>query len=316
MNQLKTDDLIRLAEKTGLKPAELKKVLLILAQEGPIENNQLVRKTGLAKSILKDLKQNLAFLLEKPSRSTALTQSGKKAIENLVAESPKSLEEVSRQFKKILRRYQKERPLPKRKLDQFWATEETVVKRVSLMLEQGDLEGRNLLFLGDSDLTSLAAALTSQARSIQVVDLDKDVLRFLTFVSTKEKLKINCLGYDARKKLPAQLKAKFDLVFTDPPYTPDGFKLFLSRGIEALRPRNTSVIYFCYGHSRRSNERELKIQTLIAKAGLLIHLKLPAFNFYFGAESIGSTSSIYIGEITPRSKPLVKSDFSARIYSG
>lgn len=316
MKKLKRQDLITIAEGVGVKPAELRQFLTILYQEGQVENNELIRKTGLAKSILKNVKKETSFLLEKPSQVTALNPYGKKVVRELLLEIPSEIKSISQKFKKLIQCYQKQRPLPKRNFDQFWATQETVVRRVELMVNQGDLEEREILFLGDSDLTSIAAAFTKQAKSIWIVDIDKDVLDFINLISEKEKLGINCRHYDARKVLPSQLKDKFDVVFTDPPYTLAGFKLFLSRSIQALKSKNMSVVYFCYGSSRRSNERELKIQEVLVEMGILIQLKLPSFNHYLGAESIGSVSSIYIGEITPLSKPLIKGKFQGKIYTG
>jgi predicted methyltransferase len=39
----------------------------------------------------------------------------------------------------------------------------------------------------------------------------------------------------------------FDLVMTDPPYTPEGARLFLSRAVEGLRPGPGWSIAFSFG---------------------------------------------------------------------
>lgn len=314
MQSLTEENLIILAQKIGAKPAEIEKFLSILYQEGPIENNALILKMGLPKSILNDIKRELGFLLEKPSQFTSLSPRGRKIIaESLLKQETK--DNYSARIKELLSRYVKARPLPKRRLDQFWASNETIIKRALLMKQEGDLKNREILFLGDSDLTSIAVALTKEPRTIQVLDIDRDLLEFIREVSQKENLKISGDQYDVRQKPPTMLEKRFDTVFMDPPYTPEGLSLFLSRGIQMLKPENTSSIYFCYGHSRKSSERELKTQEILVKAGLLIRTKLVNFNYYKGAESIGSTSSLYIVEITPRTKVLIKGPYRGDIYS-
>lgn len=316
MQKQKQFSFILSAEKAGLKPAELRFFLTILCQEGPIENNLLLQKTGLAKSILKDIKRELSFMLEKPSAKTVLNPRGKELVNNFLATPLPSLDKAIQEITQLFKKYQSQRPPTKRNLDQFRASDETVIKRVKLMAEQGDLDGRDILFLGDSDFISLGVALTGQPGSLQVLELDEDVLNLVKLVSKREKLGISSFKYDAREPLPFSLLNRFDVVFTDPPYTLNGFQLFLSRSIQALKKRNTSTIYISYGHSRRSNERELKIQEALVKAGLLIHLKLPNFNQYLMAGSIGSSSSIYICEYTPLAKPLISGKFSDIIYTG
>lgn len=302
------------ADKAGLKPAELRLFLTLLYQEGPIENNLLLQKTSLAKSILKDIKWELSLMLEKPSAKTALNSRGKELVKSFLAHQPPSLAKVTQEINKLLKNCQ--RPPAKRNLDQFQASEETINNRIKLMADQGDLEGRKILFLGDSDLTSIGVALTGQAKSLQVLDIDEEVLNLIKLISKREKMGISCLKYDAREPLPSFLLNSSDVVFTDPPYTLNGFKLFLSRSIQTLEKRNISSLYISYGHSRRSNERELKIQEALLKAGMLIYLKLPNFNQYLGAGSIGSSSSIYVCQYTPLAKPLISGKFLDIIYTG
>jgi len=91
--------------------------------------------------------------------------------------------EQQEKFRKILARYAKDRPPPERNLDQFWATEETVLKRVAVLGNIPNIEEKQLLFLGDDDLTSLAFTLLFRARKVTVVDIDTRLLRFLEMVA-------------------------------------------------------------------------------------------------------------------------------------
>jgi predicted methyltransferase len=48
-----------------------------------------------------------------------------------------------------LKHFHGQRPKPKRNLDQFPATTETVINRALLIQEKGDLDGNEILLLGD-----------------------------------------------------------------------------------------------------------------------------------------------------------------------
>lgn len=92
-----------------------------------------------------------------------------------------------------------------------------------------------------------------------------------------------------------------------------GISPFLNRGIELLYKRLQSRIYLCYGNSDRARERELEIQRLINGKGFLVKEKLAGFNKYYGAESIGSTSSLYLCDWTPKTK--IKAPINEDIYT-
>jgi predicted methyltransferase len=63
----------------------------------------------------------------------------------------------------------------------------------------------------------------------------------------------------------------------------------------------SSKYYFvCYGYTNRETERGLKIQEIITKMGLVIQEKIRDFNNYYGAESLGSKSDLYLLQPTPK----------------
>lgn len=321
MSETKRLDLEKISLKVGLKPSELRKVLWILYRKKAIGNNELIREAGLPKSVMRDLKRALRPVLKGPSRLVALTKEGEKFIEEEILspllEQPLSLPE-GETLKKLslnkLKSFQAKRPLPKRSLDQLSATPETVLKRGLLIQDNGDLDRKSILVLGDYDLSSLGLALIGGAKRILVVDIDRRTIKLIKEISQKEGLRVDCLYYDARGQLPKNLRNSFDVVFSDPPYTPNGLRLFLSRAVEATR--NNGVLYFCYGYSRRSLERGLEAQMIFTQAGLLIESKYEDFNVYLGAESIGSRSSFYYLKATPKTKALVKEHFRGPIYTG
>lgn len=216
----------------------------------------------------------------------------------------------------LLRRHKDKRPAPERKYDQFTATIETTAKRASLLDQNEDLAGKRLLFLGDDDFTSIAVSSFGKASKVAVLDIDNRILDNIGQVAKEEGLKVDSESYDARKALPEEYKQKFDIVFTDPPYTPEGIKLFVSRAIQALDPQNQSArIYLCYGNSDRAKERFLPIYDLLTSSGLMIRWVFDKFNRYEGAESIGSASSLFILDVTSKTKALITGDYDRPIYT-
>jgi predicted methyltransferase len=220
-------------------------------------------------------------------------------------------QEKLKKLKEFLEKYKNLRAEPKREYDQFFATEETLIRRISIL--QNFMEQiKEILFLGDDDLTSLALALFHPDVKLFVVDIDKDILNFINFVSEKEKFNIETYYHDLRKPLPKDKFKKFNFIFTDPPYTPSALQLWLTRCLEASlgsgsnkkrkRPEILSSKYYfvCYGYTNRETERGLKIQEIITKMGLVIQEKIRDFNNYYGAESLGSKSDLYLLQPTPK----------------
>jgi len=218
-------------------------------------------------------------------------------------------------LKEFLEKYRPFRPKPKREYDQFLATEETLIKRVLILENLINERIKEILFLGDDDLTSLAFSLLKSTDfnvNVMVVDIDKDILNFINFVSEKENFKIGTYNYDLKYPLPKDKFKNFNLVFTDPPYTPSALELWLTRCLESSlesgsnkkrkRPEILSSKYYviCYGYTEKETEKGLKIQGIITKLGLVIQEKIRDFNNYYGAKSISSKSDLYILQPTPK----------------
>jgi N4-bis(aminopropyl)spermidine synthase len=107
---------------------------------------------------------------------------------------------------------------------------------------------------------------------------------------------------DLRLALPLSLLSTADLVFTDPPYTTEGMRLFLTRGVEALRPTGHERLAFCFGTGERHLVKALEVQSLLGDLRLALEAMLPGFNHYDGAEAIGSRSDLYICRPTKGAK--------------
>lgn len=149
--------------------------------------------------------------------------------------------EIYEQSVTLLSRYKDRRPVSKRIFDQFTTTIETTAKRAALLDFLGDIRAKRVLFLGDDDFTSVATANIKSAKDIAVVDIDERILDSIGAISDELNLGIKRVKHDLRKPTPIDLKGKFDIVFTDPPYTPEGIRLFVSRAVEALDIKNQAA---------------------------------------------------------------------------
>jgi predicted methyltransferase len=300
----KLDQTINLAAEE----LELRKLIIInflnqvLMAEAPISTHHLARLTDLPKTHFRRLLQAFGFLYDiDDAERLRLRSNEKSTLESVVSKYALSTNELSEKLTKKVTQFAKLRPQPERQYDQFFAYPSTTIKRAIKLYAHGDLTNRRLVFLGDDDLTSTAVALTNQAAQITVFEIDPKIIATIQQIAEKNRLNIQIHQHDLRQPITdRKLLQHFDVVFTDPPYTPGGISLFLNRSIELLSPKLSSRIYLCYGNSERARERELEIQKIINQSGLLINTKLSNFNHYMGAESIGSVSSLYLCDWTPK----------------
>jgi predicted methyltransferase len=106
---------------------------------------------------------------------------------------------------------------------------------------------------------------------------------------------------------------RYGAVFTDPPYAIEGFRLFVSRAAEMLKPDGR--LYVCFGQSRRASERGLQKQRVLGEAGFLVEAVFEDFNHYQGAEAIGSRSALWRCRVTPETRPLVRGEVEGPLYT-
>jgi predicted methyltransferase len=213
-----------------------------------------------------------------------------------------------------LREYSLLRPEPSPQLDQAFATPETALRRALYMLERGDLEGRDALFLGDDDFTSVAASLLGVARGITVIDIDERLIKVIEGVSRDAGLGIECVVHDLRLPLLERLRGRFDVVLTDPPYTVPGLELFLSRGVDALRRRKTASVYLCFAD--KPPLEMLEVHRAITGMGLFVRELIPRFNLYEGAEMFGNMTFMARLATTEEISPVFTGVFEGKMYTG
>ncbi len=202
------------------------------------------------------------------------------------------------------------RPQPKRKLDQFGVTEETLAARVNLLVERGFLTDAKILFLGDYDLTSLACLSRAKNTELWVLDVDPDVLMV---IKREGNGVIATVTHNLNQPLPKRLLSSFDAVFTDPPYTSEGVALFLSRSLAALTGGERARIFLSYGSL--DPVRALAVQEKILAHGTLIEELHPKFNEYLAAKTIGDVSDLYVLRPTAKARPLLRGEYQGKIYT-
>jgi S-adenosylmethionine/arginine decarboxylase-like enzyme len=291
--------------ETKLRQLDISKFLYYLSRHPRISTIELNRLTGFPETFLYSLLKKHSDILEPPSRFLVVKPTLRLKI---LKEAKDTLSLIKNSgfssLKSTLYSVLPLRPLPDRSLDQFYATPATTYRRAKLMAKMGDIYQRHLAFLGDDDLTSVACALTHQAASITVFEVDDRLIKLIRDISKDLNLNINVIKQDLTKPLDKKYSASFDTVFTDPPYTAGGISLFTNCAVELLAPQLTSRLYLCYGNSSRAREREIPIQKIISDFAFLIHTKYFQFNHYSGAQSIGSASSLYLLDWTPQTKTL------------
>jgi len=188
------------------------------------------------------------------------------------------------------------------RLDHVPATPQTMARRALYLAGTYELDGASVLCLGDHDLTSLAVGLVAPDAERTVVDIDEPILDHVSASAGSLAFPLTAAWGDLRLALPPSLVGTADLVFTDPPFTTEGIRLFLTRGLESLRPTGHERLAFCFGTGERQRAKALEVQSLLSDLRLALEAMLPGFNHYDGAEAIGSRSDLYICRPTKGAK--------------
>ncbi|MHA2289719.1 MAG: adenosylmethionine decarboxylase, partial [Promethearchaeota archaeon] len=197
-------------------------------------------------------------------------------------------------------------PKPDFSLDQSHAIWSTVIRRVLYLLKKGDIEGRRIIFLGDDDATSLAVGLLDLAEVITVIDIDPQVIKFLSESANTLSLKnFNVITHDLRESSPDSVVNKYDVIVMDPPYTNEGLRLFLKRAKQVLRTsikiegKEHKIVgkkcLLCFGNKPPKEMQQ--IQLSILDHGFIIKEMIPYFNLYKGASILGQFSHLFYLEL-------------------
>lgn len=288
------------------------RVLRALASRERIPPGAVPRRSGEAASVVRGLALRRPDWVDASEEGLRLSEAGLAALAlELVARS-RGGEKRDAEIVERLAPIAAARGPAKRELDQVYATLESSVRRARRLVSAGEVQ-RGLLLLGDDDLTAAAVALLEPDRRVTVVDVDEALLTLLERAASEHAWDLRLVHHDLRDPLPRELQGRSGCAALDPPYAIEGFRLFVARGIEALRPDGR--LYASFGWSRRAPERGLAKQRALLEAGLCIEEALPEFTEYEGAESIGSRSTLFVCARTPETRSLAGGRVSGELYT-
>ncbi len=195
----------------------------------------------------------------------------------------------------ILDRYKeivKSRPEPIADYDQGYISEEDVMRRVSFIYERGDLEGSDVIVIGDDDLISIATTLTDLPERVVVLEIDDRLIEFINHIAEKYNLRIHAKKYDVRNPIPQDFNGKFDTFITDPVETIPGITLFLSRAASSLHDGGAG--YFGLTHIEASLWKWAEIERILLDMNFVITDMLRDFSVYPMRRNIELAESDYI----------------------
>jgi N4-bis(aminopropyl)spermidine synthase len=204
-------------------------------------------------------------------------------------------------------------------LDQSHSTAATKLRRVLALARYRVLPVDGVLFVGDDDLVSIAFAVVSArlgvplARTLAVVDISRPVLDFIGVELDALGVSAELIEHDLRDPLPSALAERFELAVTDPPYTPAGAGLFLTRAVEGLIPGPGRTIALSFGP--KGPRDALEVQDELGGLGLNSLVVLPDFNEYHGASVIGARSTLYLLGTTARTTPTRRGRYAGPLYT-
>ena len=287
------------------------RILRALGDGRSLLRDEVVHAAGEASSVVREVMERYPKWFEDDERRVRCSERGLAALaRELVARGAD--EDGTESWSAAYEAMAAERSTPKRALDQVYVTTNTVVRRAELLLESGEHQ-RGLVFLGDDDLTSAAVQLAGAGRKVTALDNDDEILQILARHAEKHGWEHDTVRHDLRQPIPKRMCGRYGAVFTDPPYALEGFRLFVSRAADMLKPDGR--LYVCFGQSRRASERGLQKQRVLCEAGFLIEVVLEDFNHYDGAEAIGSRSALWRCRVTAETRPLVRGEVDGPLYT-
>jgi len=121
----------------------------------------------------------------------------------------------------------------------------------------------------------LAVAKKGGPKEIHIVDIDEELLNLIQTVADEHSFPIKTHKQDLRLGFPNNLLSSFNVVFTDPPFTINGARLFLSHAINALAVNG--IIYSCFGYSPNDLFIGTQFQELLNELGLVARTILENF---------------------------------------
>ena len=195
---------------------------------------------------------------------------------------------ILNRFKEIV----ENRPRPTAEYDQGYIREEDLMQRIAFIYERGDVEGANIMVIGDDDLISIALALTGMPEKITVLEIDERLINFINKVAMNLNLNISAQKFDVRHDVPEQFLGKYDIFITDPVETIPGITLFLSRAASTLKDNGAG--YFGLTHIEASLRKWQEIEKILLDMNFVITDIIRDFNVYPMNNNLDISQNDYI----------------------
>jgi len=192
----------------------------------------------------------------------------------------------------------KARPPALREFDQGFVSEETTIARIALMHRWADIKGKEIILIGDDDLLSIGLWLTGMPERIVVLEIDG---RLTSFIRNATGGAVEVRGYDVRDPLPEDLVGSFDVFFTDPTESLEGFKVFALRGMISLKGRGAG--YFGLTRVEASLNKWYEIQGFLHRCGFVITDIIDDFNHYQDWDYYQDTRAYSIAPVKVKPAP-------------
>ncbi len=190
---------------------------------------------------------------------------------------------LSGRFKDLLHEFKKiasNRPRAIPEYDQGYVEEEVTILRVAYTYLKGDLEGKEILIIGDDDLTGIAMAISGLPKKVMVLEADERIVEYTNQVAKERGLNnLSAEIFDVRDPLPEKHRNAYDTFITDPVETLEGFSLFISRGVAGLRGEGASG-YFGLSYVESSFRKWHQLHRRLYDMNLVITDILPHFQHY------------------------------------
>ena len=304
----------------------VRKILRSIFRTGPVPIRDLARDLGIPVPVVAAVRGELEKRgLASRESGLRLTDLGVQVLEascgisckarfeiSTVQDLPESVLGLVSRFAAI----SEARPDADFSLDQSHATAETAIRRAIYLFENDAIEGRSLICLGDDDLTSVAVGLVSEylgvrPRNLTVLDVDDRLVAFLKDAGSRS-FPVNAVAHDLRQPIPKDLARRFDVFFTDPPYTIPGLKLFAERGVSALMSQVGKLGFVSFG--RKSPVEAVGIGRTLAALDLATIEIIPDFNRYDGAQLLAGSSQM-IRVVSGGGAALVDEPYDGPLYT-
>ena len=157
----------------------------------------------------------------------------------------------------------------KEEFDQLQLLPVSVVRKVGVLGDKGDIEEKRIICLGDDDMVAIALALTKSPKEIAVLEIDDDIIKHENKIFKQIKARARAYKCNIIEGVPRKFKNKYDVFITEPPDTVFGNSLFFSRGVECLK-KDGGAGYIGISETDFSRKNFLAVQKNILKMGALI----------------------------------------------